>query len=153
MLTLTHILVPTDFSDTSEEAIRYGVALAKQYTAKLHVLHVMEKAPAEVPGNPEFPLALFETMRDAAWKQLRRVLTESEIKEFGAEFDTRIGSPHAEIIRYAKDKDIDVIVMGTHGRGFVAHVLMGSVAEHVVRAAPCPVLTVRHRSRRGAAAA
>lgn len=144
MLALKRILVATDFSETSHEALRYGAALANEFRAKCYVLHVLPKAPAEDPGNTEFPLGLYETTRDAARKQLRQLMTEQEINELSPEFATLVGAPHLEIIRYAKDHDIDVIVMGTHGRTFVAHMLMGSVAEHVVRRAPCPVLTVRH---------
>ena len=71
-------------------------------------------------------------------------LTDAERQKYSAEIVTLIGSPFLEIVSYAKAKDIDLIVMGTHGRGPIAHMLMGSVAEKVVRKAPCPVLTVRH---------
>jgi nucleotide-binding universal stress UspA family protein len=78
---------------------------------------------------------------------LGKVLTEQEDKELQPEYVLRaagVGGPYVEIVRYAKERDIDIIVMGTHGRGFMAHMLMGSVAEKVVRKAPCAVLTVRH---------
>ena len=85
--------------------------------------------------------------QNAARELLGKILTEQEDKELRAEYVLRasgLGGPYVEIVRYAQERTIDLIVMGTHGRGFVAHMLMGSVAEKVVRKAPCPVLTVRH---------
>lgn len=143
MLTLKRILVPIDFSEPSEAALKYGIALARGFNAKLYLLHVLAKAPAENTESVEYPIGLFERMRDAAREHLGNILTDHRAKDLSSEFTTQVGTPHAEIIRYAKDHDIDLIVMGTHGRGPVAHMLMGSVAEHVVRRAPCPVLTVR----------
>jgi len=144
MLTIRRILVPTDFSEPSDAAVKYGIALAQGFNANLFLLHVLAKAPAEHPGSVEHPIGLFESTRDAAREQLDKMLTDQEAKHVASEFTTRVGTPYVEIIRYAKDRDIDLIVMGTHGRGGVAHMLMGSVAENVVRRAPCPVLTVRH---------
>ena len=76
--------------------------------------------------------------------RFEHVLSDAERQKYSAEIVTLIGSPFLEIVTYAKAQDIDLIVMGTHGRGPIAHMLMGSVAEKVVRKAPCPVLTVRH---------
>src|SRR5207302_3469836 len=76
--------------------------------------------------------------------QLQKLLTDAERERFQARFLTLTGSPFVEIVRYAKEQNIDLIVLGTHGRGPIAHMLLGSVAEKVVRKAPCPVLTVRH---------
>jgi len=87
---------------------------------------------------------LYENMENDARERLQNLLTEVDRDRFKAELVTRRGSPFVEIVRYAKDRDIDLIVMGTHGRGPIAHMLLGSVAEQVVRKAPCPVLTVRH---------
>jgi nucleotide-binding universal stress UspA family protein len=143
MLTLKHILVPTDFSETSEAALEYGIALASGFGAKLWLLHVLEKAPAEIPGTPQYPLGLVGPARDATREWLSKILTEQHIRELKPALIMRVGAPHVEIVRYAKDRDVDLIVMGTHGRGFMAHMLMGSVAENVVRRAPCSVLTVR----------
>lgn len=144
MLTLKRILVPIDFSLPSEAALKYGIALARGFNAKLYLLHVLAKAPAENSESMEHPIGLFERAQDAAREHLGNILTDHRAKDVSSEFTTRVGAPHAEIVRYAKDHDIDLIVMGTHGRRPVAHMLMGSVAEHVVRRAPCPVLTVRH---------
>jgi nucleotide-binding universal stress UspA family protein len=144
MLALKQIMVPIDFSEPSEAALKYGIALARGFNAKLHLLHVVAKAAAEGSGSVEYPIGLFERMRDEAREHLHRILTGHQAEDIRSEFTIRVGTPYVEIIRYAKDRDIDLIVMGTHGRGLVAHMLMGSVAENVVRRAPCPVLTVRH---------
>ena len=76
--------------------------------------------------------------------RLGKILTDAERTKYSAQIEMVCGSPFLEIIAYAKSREIDLIVMGTHGRGPIAHMLMGSVAEKVVRKAPCPVLTVRH---------
>lgn len=154
MIVLKRILAPTDFSEASAAAIRYGVALARAFQAKLHVLHVESRHDLELlverelvverylsePGAPAAP-------RNAARDLLGQVLTEDEERELRAEYVLRAsgrGGPYVEIVRYAKERNIDLIVVGTHGHGFAAHMLMGSVAEKLVRRAPCPVLTVRH---------
>ena len=142
MIALKKILVPHDFSDTSEAAVRYALALAHNFEAKLYLLHVSDKARFEMAT--EFPLGLDGTLEDAVRERLVKILTPREQIEFKPVFDFRSGSPAAEIIGYAKEADVDLIVMGTHGRGFVAHAVLGSVAEKVVRTAPCPVLTVRN---------
>ena len=154
MIALKHILVPTDFSDTSEAAAKYGVALARAFNATLHLLHVEPRRDLQIMVERELVLekslsdpAAPTSHQNAARELLGRILTEHEEKELRAEYVLRasgLGGPYVEIVRYAKERTIDLIVMGTHGRGFVAHMLMGSVAEKVVRKAPCPVLTVRH---------
>jgi nucleotide-binding universal stress UspA family protein len=142
MIALKKILVPHDFSDTSEAAVRYALALAHNFGAKLHLLHVSEKARFEMAT--EFPLGLDGTLEDAVRERLLKILTPREQIDFKPIFEFRSGAPATEIARYAKEADVDLIVMGTHGRGFVAHAVLGSVAEKVVRTAPCPVLTVRN---------
>ena len=142
MITLKRILVPHDFSETSENAVRYALALAHNFGAKLYLLHVSEKARFEMAT--EFPLGLDGTLEDAVRERMVKILTPREQIDFKPVFEFRSGSPALEIARYAKEADIDLIVMGTHGRGFVAHAVLGSVAEKVVRTAPCPVLTVRN---------
>ena len=142
MIALRKILVPHDFSDTSEAAVRYAIALAHNFNAQLLLLHVSDKATFEMAT--EFPLGLDGTLEDAVRERLLKILTPREQIEFKPTFEFRSGSPAAEIVKYAKEGDVDLIVMGTHGRGFVAHVVLGSVAEKVVRTAPCPVLTVRN---------
>ena len=161
MIALQRILVPTDFSETSDAAVKYGVALARGFSAKLYLLHVavrhdlelilerqrvIQTGVSEAPAT-KVPLGLDELIQNAEHELLGKILTEQEAKELRTEYVLRasgLGGPYVEIVRYAKEHDIDLIVMGTHGRGFMAHMLMGSVAEKVVRKAPCPVLTVRH---------
>jgi|SRR5215203_3464267 len=142
MIALKKVLVPHDFSETSEAAVRHAVALAHNFGARLYLLHVSDKARFEMAT--EFPLGLDGTLEDAVRQRLLKILTPREQIEFKPIFEFRSGSPSAEITRFAREAGIDLIVMGTHGRGFVAHVVVGSVAEKVVRTAPCPVLTVRN---------
>jgi universal stress protein A len=140
MITLTRILVPHDFSETSDAAVKYAVALARTFGAKLHLLHVGEKVQTDIAT--EFPLGLDASMEDAVRERLLKIVTPLEQKELKPEFEVRSGTPYIEILNYAKDREIDLIVMGTHGRGLVGRVVMGSVAEKIVRYAACPVLTV-----------
>jgi nucleotide-binding universal stress UspA family protein len=146
MIELKRILVPTDFSETSQVALKYARALADNFKASLFVLHVIEDpfvhgwtGEGYIPDLPGFR----ERLATEAREQLNKVLTSAEREKFRAQLATKFGNPFIEIVRYAKANEIDLIVMGTHGRGPVAHMLLGSVAEKVVRKAPCPVLTVR----------
>jgi nucleotide-binding universal stress UspA family protein len=147
MIALKNVLVATDFSEPSDAALAYGRELARAFGSTLHVLHVVENLAARAAADA-YPMMLPEMQReieDAAWKRLEAMLTSADRKNLGATPAVRTGmSPAAGIVEYAREKQIDLIVMGTHGRGAVAHLLMGSVAERVVRTAPCPVLTVRH---------
>jgi nucleotide-binding universal stress UspA family protein len=141
MIELKRILAPTDFSEYSSEAMGYACALAEKFESELHLLHVLE---VHASSTPVFAggLALaprVEESREAAEKALAKLAGGREAVRATAE-----GPPFLEILRYAKDNEIDLIVMGTHGRAGLAHVLLGSVAERVARKAPCPVMTVRH---------
>lgn len=142
MIALKRILVPHDFSETSAAAVRYAVALARNFGTQLYFLHVGRQAVNEF--DVEFPIGFESAIEDGIHERLLHVVTPEEGAELNLEFVVRSGVPAAEIVRYAEDASIDLIVMGTHGRGFVGHVMMGSVAERVVRTAPCPVLTVRN---------
>jgi nucleotide-binding universal stress UspA family protein len=146
MLTLKTVLVPTDFSDASESALRFGKAMAEAFGASLHVVHVMEDLLAHA-WAAEVYVSSMPQLRDEIEKESRQrlgaLLTDGEKQQFRAETALLAGNPFLEIIRYAKAHDVDLIVMGTHGRGPIAHMLLGSVAEKVVRKSPCPVLTVR----------
>jgi nucleotide-binding universal stress UspA family protein len=146
MLTLKTVLVPTDFSEASESALRYGKAMAEAFGASLHVVHVMEDLLAHA-WAAEVYVSSMPQLRDEIEKESRQrlgaLLTDDERKKLRAEAALLAGNPFLEIIRYAKTHGVDLIVMGTHGRGPIAHMLLGSVAEKVVRKSPCPVLTVR----------
>jgi nucleotide-binding universal stress UspA family protein len=145
-IAIRQLLVPTDFSDESGAAMTYGVALAEQFNASLHLLHIVES----IVAGEALPLRvgpagdLDTAVAAAAWKDLRDLLTSADHKRLRAELALEWGIPSVEIVRYAKAHEIDLIAMGTHGRGGIKHLVMGSVAENVVRSAPCPVLTVRH---------
>jgi nucleotide-binding universal stress UspA family protein len=143
MIALKRILVPVDFSETSAAALRYGVELARGFKARLHLLHVPEH-----PTEAEYPIGLFETMQSAAHGRLRHLLSDADANELHPQCSMRMGTPPEEIVDYAQEHDIDLIVMGTHGRTGLARVILGSVAERVVRTAPCPVLTVHYPERR-----
>lgn len=147
MITLRRILVPTDYSATSEVAVRYAVELSKAFNASLHVLHVLDpKEPFE--SDLAFPLGLDGEAEHQARKRLSASLSEETAKTLSSpQFELRGGSAVSEIVRYAKERDIDLIVMGTHSRGVGAHGFIGSVAEKVVRTAPCPVVAVHHPER------
>ena len=146
MLTLKTVLVPTDFSAASESALRYGKAMAERFGATLHIVHVMEDLLAHA-WAAEVYVSSMPQLRDEIEKESRQrldtLLPDAERKAFRAETALLAGNPFLEIIRYAKAHNVDLIVMGTHGRGPIAHMLLGSVAEKVVRKSPCPVLTVR----------
>lgn len=150
MIALKHVLVPTDFSVTSDVALRYGKALADAFGATLHVVHVIEE-PYGQPWAVEaygFSLAaLQDEWVKEAQHRMTTVLTEEEKSQLKAVTATVLGHPVMEILRYAEENAIDLVVMGTHGRGPLSHVVMGSVAERVVRKACCPVLTVRSPER------
>jgi nucleotide-binding universal stress UspA family protein len=147
MIALRNILVATDFGEASETALNYGRDLARSYGATLHVMHVTENVMARFAAE-SYPMAtpeLQQEVESVARTRLEELVTPEDRAQLHAEPVLRTSvAPAAAIIEYAKEAHIDLIVMGTHGRGFVSHVFMGSVAERVVRLAPCPVLTVRH---------
>ncbi len=146
MIKLQRILVPTDFSAYSEEAMTYACAFAEQFEAELHVVHVLQDLVGVVPD----PGVAFPPPGDYMGElqaSAEKALLQMPAPEWAAKHTvvraTRQGPPFLEIVRYAKELEIDLIDSVTHGRGGLAHVLLGSVAERVFRKAPCPVLTVR----------
>ena len=140
------ILVPLDFSAPSDAALEYARTVATRFGASLHLLHVADD-PYRALYSAEVYVPEVEGLRDEiltdATGRLKDRLQSSDIRELGATAEAVIGTPPSSIVEYAESHDIDLIVMGTHGRGGMSHLLMGSVAERVVRTAPCPVLTVR----------
>jgi nucleotide-binding universal stress UspA family protein len=152
MLAIKNLLVATDFSECSDAALTYARALAGTFGARLHVLHVVEFAgAADVMGIGGYSTALpnlYRELEDSAHQQLDGLISESDRRLLGAKVLLSTGEmPAHAIVEYAKAESIDLIVVGTHGRRGLAHLVMGSVAERVVRTAPCPVLTVRHPER------
>jgi len=151
MITLNNILVATDFGEASEAALRYGRELAKRFDATLHVLTVAENVAIATLGAETFA-AIAPELQHQIEATARQALDEAIIDSDNSGPVTRpivvtSSSPATAIVDYARDHDINLVVMGTNGRGVVEHFLMGSVAERVVRLAPCPVLTVRARER------
>jgi nucleotide-binding universal stress UspA family protein len=147
MIKLEKILVATDFGQASETALTYGRSLARTFGARLHVIHVTQSAL--MFSGPEAVgvdfAALQGKLDGEAMQHLNAILGDDDRGELRALPVVRSGtSPAHEIVLYASSAKVDLIVLGTHGRGAMAHLFMGSVAERVVRAAPCPVLTVRH---------
>lgn len=151
MITLKRILVATDFGEASTAAFTYGQELAKQFDATLHVLYVVPNVYLSTFGAESYA-AIAPDLQQQVEDDARRRLTEllADTGKNGRRTIPAIlisSSPAATIVDYAKAHDIDIIVIGTHGRGGVAHLMLGSVAERVVRFAQCPVLTVRHPER------
>jgi nucleotide-binding universal stress UspA family protein len=152
--TFNKILAPTDFSEDSKLALSYAITLAQKFSSEIIVVHVDQPlAPVMVSElNPGLDVStmnrIAEEGRLLALKELDGEiarLREGGVKARGL---MRVGAPFLEIIHAAQSEAADLIVMGTHGRTGLAHVLMGSVAERVVNKAPCPVLTVRHPDRK-----
>jgi nucleotide-binding universal stress UspA family protein len=149
MIVLKTILVATDFSEPSTNALAYGRDLARSYNATLHVLHVTENIMLRY--SPEAGFAVPEMQRDldrAARRQLDTLITADDIRDLRVMPALESATNTADaIVAYATAQAIDLIVVGTHGRGVVKRLIMGSVAERVVRTAPCPVLAVRAHER------
>jgi universal stress protein A len=146
--TITRILVPTDFGPASDAALDYSITVARQFGASLQLLHVVDDP---VVGGAAWGSevyigsvpALRETLVDEATTTLSALRARAERDGIAAESEVRLGRPAAMIREVAEQQGVDLIVMGTHGRTGVAHLLIGSVAERVLRSAPCPVTTVR----------
>jgi nucleotide-binding universal stress UspA family protein len=147
MILLKNILVATDFGEASDAALSYGRDLARTYGATLHVLHVAENLVVRYADDAALALLpqLQTDIDEAARKRMAELVTDEDRTMLQAQpvVLAALGTAEA-IVGYAKEYNVDIIVMGTHGRGALSHLLMGSVAERVVRTAPCPVLTVRH---------
>jgi nucleotide-binding universal stress UspA family protein len=149
MIALKNVLVATDFSEPSAVALDYGRDLARSYGATLHMVHVIEGRLAL--HGPEIGFAYAEVERhieEAARRDLDGALTADDHQTLNARtVITRASNVAQAITEYAKNNAIDLIVVGTHGRGAIQRFLIGSVAERVMRTAPCPVLTVRTNER------
>lgn len=145
MISLKKILFPTDLSDAAAEAQLYACSLAEQYGAELHILSVVQDVTlvSPDPSNPwVIPASSLDEVKESVAKALGKIPDAKWAAGKTIVKSVRSGVPFLEIIRYAKEQAIDLIVLGTHGRTGLAHVLLGSVAEKVVRKAPCPVLSV-----------
>ena len=154
MVTFTKLLAATDFSDDANYALQYAEELARRFSAEILVMHVDQPlTPVMVSElSPGLDVGVMnriaEEQRMLALRELDQItarLRDAGLKSRGV---LKVGAPFLEIINAAHADGADLIVLGTHGRTGLAHVLMGSVAERVVRKAHCPVLTIRHPDRK-----
>lgn len=146
MMPIKSILVPTDFSESSAEALRLACALARDYEAKIVLLHV---APPPIVGGTLAVPVDPRYYREALDEELAKV-EPAELRG-RVERHLREGDAASEVLRMAEEKHCDLIVMGSHGRKLIGRLLLGSVAEMVMRSAPCPVLIARGPLREAAA--
>lgn len=143
MLTLRTVLCPTDFSDISARAEHYAAALARHYDAALHLLHVDPPMPVMAPyGEIPVDARMFEEQREVAGAELAAAADRARARGLRVDTTMKGGHPAREILALADKAQVDMLVIGTHGRGGVEHLLLGSVAEKIVRKATCPVLVV-----------
>jgi nucleotide-binding universal stress UspA family protein len=148
---ITRILVPTDFSATADAALDYAFALAERFGASVLLLHVLDDPFVADGMAAEAYITEAPVLRTAMLQEAREKLshrTGPRAPRVRAETEVLFGHGARTIADYAAEHGADLIVMGTHGRTGMAHLLLGSVAEQLVRTAPCPVLTVRHPEAR-----
>lgn len=139
---LKRVLFPTDFSDVAQHAVPYAVSICKQFGAQLVLFHAEEVLPVSPDYMPDRIAASVEELSERSREGLE--LMQEKLDGVEVEIVTAAGSPDRQIAQLTQESHIDLIVMPTHGRSGVAHVLFGSVAEKVLRLARCPVLIVRH---------
>ena len=139
-----HVLVPIDFSTTADRALEYAIALAQQLQARLTLLHVFDLTPLTMgDAATGIPVTAVHELEIEVQQLLQASL--EQVQRAGLQGDSLLvqGTPTQTIVDTAGEQGVDLIVMGTHGRTGLAHVFLGSVAEHVIRQAPCPVLVIR----------
>ena len=148
MLEIRSILAPTDFSEHAAKAVKYASHLAERLGAELHLLHVLSDIVPVGPDpmmTPVLPPEYYSELREQSLQTIGAILKPDWGKPAGVKTDVRWGDPVEEIVVHAREHSIDLVVVATHGRTGLSHVLLGSVAERIVREAPCPVLTIRDR--------
>ena len=149
MTAFKNFLVPTDFGPSSDAALEVAIDLANKYGAKLTLVHTYEIPSFTYEGMAYTTVDVFTPIMNAARAQFDAKVKEVERRVPGATGVLRMGAPWQEILSVLSDTGADLVVMGTHGRKGVAHALIGSVAEKVVRMAKVPVLTVHAPSTPG----
>jgi universal stress protein A len=149
MIAIQKVMVATDFGEAADTALRYGRALAGRFGATLHVVHVVETSYVGVGVETYVPLLpdVDGELEESARRRLNSLIESAGNGPHTVPVVLPSSVPSVAIINYAREHNIDLIVMGTHGRGSLAHLVMGSVAERVVREAPCPVLTIKQSER------
>ncbi|MBN1515148.1 universal stress protein [Candidatus Sumerlaeota bacterium] len=146
MIELKKILYPTDFSEHAGHAKKYVIELARQFSAKVVAMHVITLPISTYPDEAmTTSFMLLKESRKTAGDRLEALVQELQ-QEHGLEAESlfKEGTPFVEICIAAREINADLIIIATHGSGFIKHLLIGSTAEKVVRKAPCPVLTIRH---------
>jgi len=147
MIALKSVLVAIDFGDPSMVALAYGRDLARSFGATLHVIHVVDDVGTSAAAMAGYGIdfeRIQTEMEDSARQQVNGLLSDEDRTQLGATVAiVSSGGTANAIVDYARIHHVNLIIVGTHGRGAVAHLFVGSVAERVVRQAPCPVLTVR----------
>ncbi|TAK53490.1 MAG: universal stress protein [Bacteroidetes bacterium] len=145
MVSIKNILCPIDYSVYSEMALKYAIEFAEKYQAKLYLMHVLDIRVYDINDPDLYNVNIIdEETINKLRERLLKCVNEDAKNKISVEAIIIQGVPFAEIIKTAKECKIDLIVLGTHGRTGLSHAIMGSVAEKVVRKAPCPVLTIRH---------
>lgn len=151
MFSLRNVLVATDFSEPAKVALRYGVEFAKRFDAQLHLLHVVDDIAAHPYAAIPIPVDLGQWQMDleaGARASLSALLPETERAKVRARLEIIVStSPAHAVLSYARDANVDLIIVGTHGRHGMSKLLMGSVAQQISGGADCPVLTVRAPER------
>lgn len=146
MLPIRRILVPTDFAECSLPAVRLGAELAHKFGAELILLHVVHDLALAMPDAvmpTPLPTPDLGQLTDAAKTGLANLIARENLAYLKPQTEVRIGSPVPEIVAAANDLKADLLCVGTHGRTGLAHLLLGSQAERIIREAPCPVVTVK----------
>jgi nucleotide-binding universal stress UspA family protein len=144
VIKLKKVLVPTDFSESARHALTYGISFAKEYAAELVLLHVVENLTVGYASDL-FPVPMAEVFQEiSGYAKAELAKLGEEARQRGVTVQEQVvqGKPSAEIIRFAAENQVDIVVLGTHGKGMLDQALFGSTTERVVRRAPCPVLTV-----------
>lgn len=150
MIKIKRILLPTDFSECSKQALIYALSFARRYKAQLVLLHVIdadeyiayaEESTSEL--SPDLRAKIIQAMKETASESFEQFLKGQNLEEIEIETEMIEGTPFVEIARFATELSVDVIVIGTRGRTAQMHPFLGSTAEKVVRQAPCPVLSVK----------
>jgi universal stress protein A len=147
-IVLKHVLVPIDFSENSKKALRYAIPLAEQFGASITLINIIE--PTVFPSDFGFGQMSFPDVEQELVKK-----AEDELREIGTSVTTKTkirtvvksGIPFVEVTNFASEENVDLIIVATHGRTGVEHILFGSTAEKIIRKAPCPALVVRAEER------
>lgn len=158
MIEIRRILVPMDFSECSRRGLRYAVALAERFGSEIVLVHAIE-APLNLPPqtlvrlDPEGPaMPIMDYVREAADRRLNAMLAELSLASIPAQGVISVGDVRDVVLESASTHKVDMIVMGTHGRKGLRHLLIGSVAEDIVRRSEVPVLTTRMHEESASAA-